>query len=101
MVKSFCHNRSLQEIERVRRGQAEDDVYLQYRETLALLAHHYHHSSCTSAILQDDGQTTGLILQIKGLRQSSEGGTPLFEVQYMYNTRYALLVAVVALCLEP
>ena len=97
MVKAFSHNRSLHEIIRVQTGApgAEDDVYLQYRETLALLAHNYHTKKAHNVIIQDEAQTTGILLQIKGLRRI-DGGAPLFEVQFMCNGRFQLPIVAVS-----
>lgn len=78
----------MEEIHRVISGLAEKDIYLQYRETLALIAKFHQELGCCNAILQDKTETTGLALQICGLRQADfDEGTPIIEVQYMYNTR--------------
>ena len=90
MFLAFSRNRSFREIMSLQSGQGDNDHYLQYRETLILIAHHHRTSSCVNVTLQDKHDTAGIVIQIKGLRQL-DAETPLFEVQYMYNTKYVVL----------
>ena len=87
MVHAFALNRSVQEMTRMQQGQAENDAYLQYCETLALLAHQFAAGSTIKMVVQDADESVELVMQLKDLRQMDDG-TPLFELQFIYNTRY-------------
>ncbi|KAK9813494.1 hypothetical protein WJX73_002302 [Symbiochloris irregularis] len=87
MKKAFCFNRTAEEILSMQMGGSQHDAYLQYRESLALLSHHYHETRCSQAVLQAKDESIGTLIIIKGLKQWPQGDVPLFEVQFMCNTK--------------
>ncbi|KAK9784869.1 hypothetical protein WJX73_000655 [Symbiochloris irregularis] len=92
---AFCHNRTLQEIASVQAGGSLNNAYLQYRETLALLALHHHEGMCSVALMQDKEQTIAIMMLLKGLKRGP-GGSPLFEVQFLCSLKSNLPKEVLA-----